>query len=113
MVLAAMMLLSEHGVEFARTDCLTLSAACLLLLCQVERHTGQQYFKRMSLRECLKVSVDRCAIFFRKVGSHCCPYNSCSSFCIIHSATGARRIYQHAHLLPCYLKDALHHGSLC
>ncbi|KAF6259584.1 hypothetical protein COO60DRAFT_995842 [Scenedesmus sp. NREL 46B-D3] len=35
--------------------------------CQVERHTGQQYFKRMSLRECLKVSVDRCAIFFRKV----------------------------------------------
>jgi hypothetical protein len=46
---------------------LALSAACLLLSCQVERHTGQQYFKRMSLRECLKVSVDRCAIFFRKV----------------------------------------------
>jgi hypothetical protein len=34
---------------------------------QVERHTGEQYFKRMSLKECLKVSVDRCAIFFRKV----------------------------------------------
>jgi hypothetical protein len=38
-------------------------------ICQVERHTGEQYFKRMSLKECLKVSVDRCAIFFRKVRS--------------------------------------------
>jgi hypothetical protein len=45
-----------------------LLPACLVY-CQVERHTGQQYFKRMSLKECLRVSVDRCAIFFRKVGS--------------------------------------------
>lgn len=36
-------------------------------LTQVERHTGEQYFKKLSLTECLKISQQRCALFFRKV----------------------------------------------
>ncbi|KAF8068441.1 PU1 [Scenedesmus sp. PABB004] len=51
---------SPHPVTWTNTD--------EMVQCQVEKvHTGEQYFKLYSLRECLRTSVERCALFFRKV----------------------------------------------